>query len=63
MWTVFKVFVEFVIILLLFYVLVFWPQGTGDLSCPKGMKPTPPLYWKVKSQLLNRQGTGPPKPT
>ena len=27
MWTVFKVFVEFVPILLLFYVLLFWPQG------------------------------------
>ena len=28
----FKVFIEFVIILLLFYVLVFWPRGTWDLS-------------------------------
>ena len=36
MWTIFKVFVEFVTILLLYYVLVFWPQGTGDLSCPRG---------------------------
>ena len=26
MWTIFKVFIEFVTILLLFYVLVFWPQ-------------------------------------
>ena len=25
MWTIFKVFTEFVTILLLFYVLVFWP--------------------------------------
>ena len=24
-WTIFKVFIEFVAILLLFYVLVFWP--------------------------------------
>ena len=32
MWTVFKVFVEFVTILLLFYVLVLWPQGMLDLS-------------------------------
>ena len=30
----FKVFIEFVIILLLFYVLVFWPQGMWDLSSP-----------------------------
>ena len=25
---------EFVIILLLFYVFVSWPQGTWDLNCP-----------------------------
>ena len=30
--TIFKVFIEFVIILLLFYVLVFWPQGMWGLS-------------------------------
>ena len=30
-----KVFVKFVTILL-FYVLVFWPQGTLDLSSPTG---------------------------
>ena len=34
MWTIFKVFTEFVIILLLFYVLVFWPRGMWDLSSP-----------------------------
>ena len=33
-WTIFKVFIEFVAILLLFYVLVFWPQGMWDLSFP-----------------------------
>ena len=32
MWTIFKVFIEFVTILLLFYVLAFWPRGMGDLS-------------------------------
>ena len=32
MWTIFKVFTEFVTILLLFYILVFWPQGMWDLS-------------------------------
>ena len=30
----FKVFIEFVTILLLFYVLVFWPWGMWDLSSP-----------------------------
>ena len=32
MWTVFKVFIEFVTVLLLFYVLVFWLRGMWDLS-------------------------------
>ena len=34
MWTILKVFTEFVIVLLLFYVLVFWPRGVWDLSFP-----------------------------
>ena len=34
MWTVFKVFTEFVTTLLLFSVLVFWPQGMWNLSSP-----------------------------
>ena len=29
-----KLFIEFVTILLLFYVLVFWPRGMWDLSFP-----------------------------
>ena len=33
-WTIFKVFIEFVTILLLFYVLVFWLRGMWDLSSP-----------------------------
>ena len=32
--TVLKVFIEFVTVLLLFYVLVFQPQGMCDLSSP-----------------------------
>ena len=32
MWTILKVFIEFVTILLLFYGLVFWLQGMWDLS-------------------------------
>ena len=32
MWALFRVFIEFVTTLLLFYVLVFWPQGMWDLS-------------------------------
>ena len=34
MWTIFKVFIEFVTILLLFYVLVFWPPGMWDFTSP-----------------------------
>ena len=32
MWIIFKVFIEFATILLLFYVLVFWFQGMRDVS-------------------------------
>ena len=32
MWTIFKVFMEFVTVLFLFYVLVIWPWGIWDLS-------------------------------
>ena len=34
MWTIFEVFIEFVTILLLFYVLFFWLRGMWDLSSP-----------------------------
>ena len=34
MWTIFKVFIKFVTILLLLYVLVFWPRGMWDLNSP-----------------------------
>ena len=33
-WTTFKVFIEFVTVLLLLYCLVFWPRGMWDLSYP-----------------------------
>ena len=35
-WTIFKVFIEFVTILILFYVLLFWPCGMWDLVSPSG---------------------------
>ena len=41
MWTILKVFIKFVTVLLLFYVLVFVPQGTWDLSFPTRIEPTP----------------------
>ena len=40
MWTIFKVFIEFVTTLLLFYVLVF--LACGILAPWPGIKPSPP---------------------
>ena len=40
----YKVFIKFVTILLLFHVLVFWPQGMWDLSSQPGIKPSPPAF-------------------
>ena len=48
MWIIFKVFIEFVTILHLFYVLVFWPQGMWDLNSLT-RRNLHPLHWKVKS--------------
>ena len=41
MQTIFKVFIEFVTILLLFYVLEFWLWGMRDLAPQLGIQPTP----------------------
>ena len=35
MWAIFKVFIKFVMLFLLYYVLVFWPQGMWDLISMK----------------------------
>ena len=42
--TIFKVSIEFVTVLLLFYVLVFWPRGMWDQGSNLH-----PLHWKAKS--------------
>ena len=47
MWTIFKVFIAFVTILLRFYVSVFEPQGVWDLRSLLGIEPIH-LHWKVK---------------
>ena len=49
MWTIFKVFIEFFKIIL-FDVLVFWPQGIWDLSSPTGDQTCPPCLGR---QSLN----------
>ena len=54
MWTIFKVFIEFVTMLLLFYVLVFWPEACGILAPQPGTEPAPPA---LEGEVLT---TGPP---
>ena len=49
MWTIFKIFIEFVTILFLFYVLDFWARGMWDLSSLDQGSNLHPLHWKVKS--------------
>ena len=54
MWTIFKVFVKFVTILILFYVLLFGPEACGTLASQPGIEPaSPALGGKVLT-------TGPP---
>ena len=48
MWTTFKVFIEFVTMLLLFYVLLFWQGGMWDLSfLTRDQMSTPALEGEV----------------
>ena len=57
----FKVFIEFVTILLLFYGLVFWPEGTWELRLPnQGSNSQPPgigreylNHWTMREVPLN----------
>ena len=48
MWTILKVFIEFVTILLLFMFWFFGHEACGFLVSPPGLEPAP-LHWKVKS--------------
>ena len=55
MWTIFKVFFEFVTILPLFYVLVFWGHEACEILAPQpGIEPVPPA---LEGEFLI---TGPP---
>ena len=47
MWTVFKVFIKFVTILLLFYVLGFWSRGMWNLAPQPGIE-CHLLCWNAK---------------
>ena len=53
-YTVFKVFIEFVAVLLLPYVSVFWPRGMWDPSFRGGTRTS--HIWKVTSSPLDRLG-------
>ena len=54
MWTIFKVFIEFVTILLLFYVLAFLARRHVDFSSGPGNETAPPA---LEGELFT---TGPP---
>ena len=49
MCTIFKIFIEFVIILFLFYVVVFWPRGIWELSSPTNDRTCAPCSGSMES--------------
>ena len=49
MWTIFKVFMEFVSIASVSYVWVFWPGGMWDLSSTTRDQTRTPQHWKAQS--------------
>ena len=54
MWIILKVFIGFITILLLFYVVVFWPQSMQLLAPGPEIEPAPPA---LEGRFLT---TGPP---
>ena len=46
MWTILKIFIEFVTVLFLFYDLLFWPRGMWDLSSPTRDQTNTPWFGK-----------------
>ena len=57
MYTILKVFTEFVTIRFLFYVWVFWPQGMWKSQLLEQGSNLYPLRWKAKTYPLDRQGS------
>ena len=55
MWTIFKVFIEFVTMLLLFSVLVFGPKACGILASLPGIEPVPSA---LEGEVLNTEQPG-----
>ena len=59
MWTIFKVFIEFVIISFLFYILGFFGhKACGILAPQPGSKPTPPA---LEGKVLTTDHQGSPQ--
>ena len=56
MWTIFKVFIECITILFLFYVLVFWLRSMWDLSFPTRDWTCTPYVGKQSLKPLDHQG-------
>ena len=52
MWTIFKIFIEFVIILFLFYVLFFGPKAWGISAPPPGIQPGLPSIGRQRLFFL-----------
>jgi len=59
MWTSFKVFIEFVTILLQFYVLIYLATRHMRSYFPYQALNLHRLLWKAKSSPLDRQGSPP----
>ena len=57
MWTILKVFIEFVTLLLLFYVLSFGLEVHGILALQAGIKPAPPASKGEVLTSLDHQGS------
>ena len=55
MWTIFKVFIDFVTILLLFYVWFFGRDACGILVPRPGIKPAPPA---LEGEVLTTEPPG-----
>ena len=49
MWVLFKIFIVFVTILILFYVLFFLGHEACGILAPGPGTELDPIYWKVKS--------------
>ena len=56
MWTIFKVFIEFVTVLLMFYVFGFFGHEAGGILAPQpGIKPSPPA---LEGNILTTRSPG-----